>query len=89
MKLVIKLATRGRPQQVIDTIQRSTVNLALSNTVFMVQVDDDDRDTIAALSVAPFDSRVHINVAPREDTIAENWSSRLMSIWWRPMMIPM
>jgi hypothetical protein len=28
--------------------------------------------------VAPFDSRVHINVAPREDTIAEKWNRALV-----------
>ncbi len=77
MKLVITLATRNRPQQVVETIQRSTANLVLDNTVFIVQVDDDDRPTIEALQAAPLDKRVRVNVAPREDTIAAKWNRAL------------
>lgn len=78
MKLCISLATRGRPQQVVDTIKRSTVNLALPNTVMMVQVDADDAGTIEALDNAALDSRVVVNVKPREDTIAGKWNRALV-----------
>lgn len=77
MKLVISLPTRGRPEQVIDTITRSTPNLVLPNTVFMVQADEDDKDTIAALNGAKLDKRVTVNVKPREDTIAAKWNRAL------------
>lgn len=76
-KLVISLATRGRPQQVVDTIKRSTANLVLPNTVLMVQVDEDDAATITALSMADLDKRVKVNVKPREDTIAAKWNRAL------------
>jgi hypothetical protein len=76
-KLVISLATRGRPQQVVDTIQKSTANLVLPNTVLMVQVDEDDSATVTALSMADLDSRVKVNVKPREDTIAAKWNRAL------------
>ena len=77
MKLVISLATRGRPQQVVETIARSTPNLALPNTMMMVQVDDDDVATIDALNRAKLDGRVRVNVKPREDTIAGKWNRAL------------
>lgn len=77
MKLCITLATRNRPAQVVETITRSTANLVLPNTVFIVQVDGDDRPTIEALNAAPLDKRVHVNVAPREDTIGEKWNRAL------------
>lgn len=77
MKLVITLATRNRPAQLVETIQRSTANLVLPNTVFIVQVDGDDRPTIEALNAAPLDKRVRVNVAPREDTIAAKWNRAL------------
>lgn len=77
MKLVITLATRNRPQQVVETVQRSTVNLVLPNTEFIVQVDADDRPTIEALQAAPLDKRVFINIGPREDTIAAKWNRAL------------
>ncbi len=77
MKLVITLATRNRPQQVVETIQRSTANLVLDNTAFIVQVDEGDILTIDALAKAPLDKRVSVNIAPREDTIAEKWNRGL------------
>jgi hypothetical protein len=77
LKLVISLATRGRPQQLIETITRSTANLVLPNTVFMVQVDEDDKATIEALGKAALDERIKVNVRPREDTIAEKWNRAL------------
>ena len=51
-KLVISLPTRGRPQQLLDTIRRSTANLVLPNTVLMVQVDADDEATEQAVDAA-------------------------------------
>lgn len=77
MKLVISLATRGRPQQVVETIAKSVPNLALPNTMLMVQVDDDDVATIDALNRAKLDERVRVNVKPREDTIAGKWNRAL------------
>src|SRR5882757_656205 len=77
MKLCISLATRGRPQQLIDTIKRSTANLVLPNTVMMVQVDEDDAATITALWMAELDKRVKVYVNPREDTIAAKWNRAL------------
>lgn len=77
MKLVISLATRGRPEQLIDTITKSTANLALPNTEFQVHVDDDDKDTITALGKAKLDGRIKITVGPREDTIAGKWNRAL------------
>lgn len=77
MKLVISLATRGRPEQVVDTITKSTPNLVLPNTVFMVHVDADDKDTLAALGAAPLDKRIKVTVGEREDTIAAKWNRAL------------
>lgn len=81
MKLVISLATRGRPQQLLDTIKRSTVNLILPETVLMVQVDLDDQPTVEALAKAcaqsQLDERVKINIKSREDTIAAKWNRAL------------
>jgi hypothetical protein len=76
-KLVITCATRGRPQQLLDTIRRSVVNLVLPETVYMVQVDADDQPTIEALEAAKLDPRVVINIAAREDTIAAKWNRAL------------
>ena len=80
-KLVISLPTRGRPQQLLDTIRRSTANLVLPNTVLMVQVDADDKATKQAVAVAldsgKLDQRVTLSVRPREDTVAAKWNRAL------------
>ena len=49
MKLVISLATRGRPNRVIETVKRSVVNWTNPNTELQIQVDADDKVTIDAL----------------------------------------
>lgn len=81
MKLVISLATRGRPRQLLHTIAVSCANWALPNTLMMVQVDADDTDTITALTEAKIAGRIGscviINCRSREDTIAAKWNRAL------------
>jgi hypothetical protein len=85
MKLVISLATRGRPQQLMETISRSMQNWSEPGTVMMVQLDADDAATIAHLNanaphawfVGPEGPRVLLNVQQREDTIAAKWNRAL------------
>lgn len=74
MKLVISLATRGRPEQLVETVTKTAANLVLPNTEYIIQVDEDDKPTIDLLSRVPLDKRVKVNVGPREDTIAEKWN---------------
>jgi hypothetical protein len=77
MKLCISLATRARPQQLIETIRKSTANLLVPSTVLMVQVDADDIPTIEALAWERRDPRVVVNIGEREDTIAAKWNRAL------------
>lgn len=77
-RLVISLATRGRPQQAVETIKRSVENWTHPETQMQVQIDDDDHPTIEAMAsagiVAPTGSGIFINQMPREDSIAEKWN---------------
>lgn len=83
MKLVISLATRGRPQQLIETISRSIANLTHPETLFIVQADQDDQATqwafynSVAQGLRPAAGQLAINVRPREDTIAAKWNRAL------------
>lgn len=77
MKLVISLATRGRPQQLLDTIQKDVACFGQNNTVLMVQVDSDDQPTIMMLRNMALDKRVQVSVKDREDTIAAKWNRAL------------
>jgi hypothetical protein len=69
-KLAISLATRGRPQQLIDTITKSVAHWTNPETVMWVMVDQDDFATTAALK----SEWIKIDTRPREDTIAEKWN---------------
>ena len=73
MALMISLATRGRPQQVVETIKKSVDNWVRSDTVMQVMVDADDEATIEALSRKQW-TNVHMLIKEREDTIAEKWN---------------
>lgn len=81
-KLVISLATRGRPDRVIDTVKRSIANWQHPYTEMQIQVDADDKATIDALGTVQFKTpletqAVTVNVQDRESTIAGKWNRAL------------
>jgi hypothetical protein len=75
MRLVVSMPTRGRPQQLIETIKRNLACLSRPDTVLMIQADEDDTETIKAMAR---DSRVVLSIKPREDTIAAKWNRALV-----------
>ncbi len=77
MKLAIGLATRNRPQQVLQTLTRHMQCLSRPDTKMIVQCDADDLPTIITLSNSQLDPRVVINAQKREDTIAAKWNRTL------------
>jgi hypothetical protein len=74
MKLVISLATRGRPELLCDTIRKSVANWTNKETVMQVQLDHDDPAPYDYLVQQKIHERVLINVQQREDTIAAKWN---------------
>lgn len=78
MNLVISMATRGRPSQVVETIRRSIVNWTHPQTVLQVQLDHDDPASYDYLIKANLSERVLLNVQQREDTIAAKWNRSLL-----------
>ncbi len=77
MRLVVSLPTRGRPDRLIETIKRNLMCLSRPNTLLMVQVDDDDIETIKATKHFDQRDRVFVSIGPREDTIAAKWNRAL------------
>src|SRR5260221_9656279 len=76
MRLLINLATRGRPAILVDTIQKTLKNFGHPDTRLMVSVDADDAPTLGAMGIV---KDVILNIHEREDTIAEKWN-RAMEI---------
>lgn len=77
MKLTINIATRGRPDLLKMTVEKTLPRMTRSDTVLMVSVDDDDKGTIAVLDTLPKDRRIHVSVKPREDTRGEKYNRAL------------
>ncbi len=78
MKLLISLATRGRPAQVVETVRRSVANWTHPDTEMVVQVDADDTATQVGFNRIALPRNVRVNVKHREDTIAAKWN-RILS----------
>ncbi len=79
MKLAISLATRGRPDRLIEALKVSSSNWTNKDTVLYVQLDEDDQtldQTLSLLRDIPsvLDNIIIPNVAPREDTVAAKWN---------------
>lgn len=74
MNLVYSLATRGRQNLLKETLPRTLANASLPNTRIIIQADADD---VPQPEFA--DKRVSINIAPREDTVAQKWN-RAMTV---------
>jgi len=77
MRLTICLATRGRPDLLLFTVQETLARIALDTTRLVIVADDDDEPTIAALERLPADHRIHAGVMPRPDSVAEKWNVAL------------
>lgn len=77
-RLVLNIATRGRPALLRDTIEKTLRKVQDPNTVLMISADLDDPtmpvedDKTYAIS-ADFRG-VAVNFRPREDTIAAKWN---------------
>lgn len=72
--LAISLATRGRPQRLLDTIARTLPLMARDDTKLIVCIDADDTDTRAAMFGAFSDPRVIIDIREREDALGAKWN---------------
>ncbi len=78
MKLAISLATRGRPDRLIEALKVSSSNWTNKDTVLYVQLDEDDPTLDRTLSllrdIPTVLDNIIPNVAPREDTVAAKWN---------------
>lgn len=68
MSLVIALATRGRPEILKKTLERTLPNIKRPDTSVIVLVDTDDAATLGALWLRQ-EKRVALSVLDREDSV--------------------
>lgn len=80
MNLTINLATRGRPERLLQTVKTTVSKLSRDDTTLMISVDNDDGPTLDVISqLLSIDPRIRVNVADREDAIGDKWSRVLQN----------
>jgi hypothetical protein len=70
MKLTIEIATRGRPELLLDTVRTFRDNITEPDTTILICADRDDHETVEALYREDIEDDPHIKVSvkPREET---------------------
>src|SRR6266571_2333234 len=79
-RLILSIATRGRPERITETVRRNLATAILPNTTLFLAVDLDDRPTIEAVEALRKEfgnDRIQVSVNLRYDTIAEKWNQAL------------
>ena len=74
MKIVLTIATRGRPKLLTRTVRETLKNIALEETRVVIAVDDDDKETIEAAESLADDNRVIVSVGKRENTLGGKYN---------------
>src|SRR5712675_1972931 len=77
MKLTCVLATRNRPQMLIDTLKETLRNTVLEDTRILVAADADDHGTLAALHAFANEPRIVASVRDREDDLGSKFNRAL------------
>ena len=77
MKLTCVLATRNRPQMLIDTLKETLRNIVLEDTRILVAADADDHGTLAALHAFANEPRIVASVRDREDDLGSKFNRAL------------
>jgi hypothetical protein len=78
MRLTINLVTRGRPERLLDTVERTLPLLGEASTQLVISIDDDDQPTRAVADrLRALDGRIIIDSRPREDALGAKWDRGL------------
>jgi glycosyltransferase involved in cell wall biosynthesis len=77
MKLTCVLATRNRPQMLIDTLKETLRNIVLEDTRILVAADADDHGTLAVLTAFADEPRIIGSVRDREDDLGSKFNRAL------------
>lgn len=80
MKLTMALASRGRPDLLLDTVKRTVANMVLPDTRLLVCLDEDDKPSREIIeNLLGLDSRIKVSVNVREDSRGQKYDRALMS----------
>jgi hypothetical protein len=74
MSVTCVLATRGRPQMLMETVKETLRHVVLADTRIMIAADADDPGTLAVLHAFANDSRIVGSVRDREDDLGSKFN---------------
>lgn len=75
MTLTLNLVTRGRPERALQIVKNTAPKIARDDTTYMISLDDDDQASLDIIDdFKAVDSRIFINVKPREDAIGDKYN---------------
>lgn len=77
MSLTINIATRGRPERLLDTVTRIVPMLVRADTKIVISIDEDDEATLAIRKELPDDKRIIPYTKSREDALGTKWNRAL------------
>jgi hypothetical protein len=82
MKLAINLCTRGRPDLLLQTIERTLPNISREDTVLMISADEDDELAVTALAHRGWtggfsEGGVITDIRPREGSLGAKYNRAL------------
>jgi hypothetical protein len=77
LRVTCVLATRNRPQMLIDTVAQTLNNIVLDGTRILIAADADDHGTQAAGRAFGNDERVILSVREREDDLGSKFNRAL------------
>lgn len=73
-RVVVCVASRGRPELLLRTV-RATLELARrEDTVVSIALDEDDVASVEALRLAAAHPRIKVSIAPREDSLGAKYN---------------
>lgn len=73
-KVVVCVASRGRPELLHRTVEATLANATRPDTIVSVALDDDDAESVAAARAWDLGPRVRLSVAPREDSLGAKYN---------------
>jgi hypothetical protein len=75
MRLTTIFATRQRPKQLMETLDRSLMYMTEAESRILVCIDEDDHETVNSIRLR--DSRIIYSIKPREDSRGEKYDRAL------------
>ena len=78
MRLIINIATRGRPDTLRETVGKTVVNMREASTELVLSIDKDDEPScVAGYQLGQTYDCINLDIQEREDSLGAKWNRML------------